>query len=184
VTRKNPDEYVLRSSSGVITFWLGAVVMAGVLAIPLVQADWRLFWFLFAPALLFTWTFWIVLYRPAVYYDPARAIVVNGGRTHVLPWGHVTNVRQAISMVFELDAGKPVQAWGVPAQRRRGIIGSALDRRTRPTHELHQEADLLDSFRRVAPPAPEPVSASWDIVPLAIGAVLVIAVVVEFAVGI
>lgn len=155
-----------------------------IVASPLAQADWHLFWFLFAPALLLAWLFWIVLYRPAVKYDSARAVVINIGRTYVLPWGHVTNVRQGLGMVFDLDVGKSVQAWGVPAPRRRGIIGGAIDRRTRPSNDVDHHANILDGVRRSAQPRSEPIASTWDIVPLAIGAVLVVAVVVEFAVGV
>ena len=115
-------------------------------------------------------------------YDPVRAVVVNAGRRHVLPWGHVTNVRQGLSIMFDLDAGKSVQAWGAPAPRRPGIIAGAIDRRTSPTHDLHHDADILYGVRRAASPSPEAVASTWDIIPLVIGAVLVVAVVVEFAI--
>jgi hypothetical protein len=174
----------MRSVSAVITFWVGAAVMLVVVGIPLVQADWSLLRFLLGPALLLTWLFWIVLYRPAVHYDQARAVVVNIGRTHVLPWGHVAHLRQGIGLMFDLDAGKTVQALGVPAPRRSGIIGSAIDRKTRPTQEFHHDADVLDGVRAAAPESSEPVTATWDTVPLVVGAVLVVAVVLEFALGI
>jgi hypothetical protein len=184
VSRKYPDRYVMRSASSVIAFWVGAGVLLVVIAIPLVQANWRVLSFLLAPALLLAWMFWIVLYRPAVRYDPARAVVVNIGRSHVLPWGHVTNVHQGIGMIFDLDSRRPIQAVGVPAPRRPGIIAGSIDRRTRPTSDLHHEAEILDGVRRAALAASDPIESSWDVVPLVIGAVLVVAVVLEFLIGI
>jgi hypothetical protein len=184
MTRKQPDRYVMRSASAVIAFWVGTVVLLVVVGVPLARADWRLLGFLLGPSLLLIWMFWVVLYRPAVRYDPARAVVVNIGRKHVLPWGHVTNVRQGIGMMFDLDTGKTIQASGVPAPRRPGIIAGAVDRRTRPTHDLNHDSDILDGVRRSASPATEPVVSTWDVVPLVIGAVLVVAVVLEFAIGV
>jgi len=176
--------YTMRSASGVVTFWVGAVVLAVVIGIPLFQADWRLLAFLVAPALLLAWLLWLVLYRPALQYDDSAAFVVNIGRKYVLPWGHVTRVRQGIGLQFDLDAGKPVQAVGVPARRQRGIIAGAIDRRTRPTNDINYNAEILDGVRGAARASDAPIIRSWDIIPLAIGVVLIIAVVVEFAVGV
>jgi hypothetical protein len=173
----------MRSGGSVVAFWVGAVVMLVVVGIPFVQADWSLLWLLLAPSLLLTWLFWIVLYRPAVHYDQARALVVNIGRKHVLPWGHVMHLRQGIGLMFDLDSGKTVQAQGVSAPRRPGIIAGAIDRRTRPTEDFHHQADILDGVRLSAPSSSEPVSSTWDVIPLLIGAVLVIVVVVEVLIG-
>jgi hypothetical protein len=174
----------MRSATAVITFWVGAVVLLVAVGIAFAQADWRLFWVLLGPSLLLAWIFWIALFRPAVHYDQVGAVVINIGRRHVLPWDHVTNVRQGISLTFDLDTGKSVQAWGVPAPRRPGIIAGAIDRRTRPTHDLHHDADVLDGVRQSASAGSEPVSSRWDRIPLVIGAVLVVVVVVEFVIGI
>jgi hypothetical protein len=85
--------------------------------------------------------------------------------------------------MFDLDTGKTVQAVGVPSPRPRGIIGSVIDRRTRPTQEFHHDADVLDGVRLSATPSSEPVASTWDTIPLAVGAVLLAAVIIEFAVG-
>jgi hypothetical protein len=181
---KARSSYVVRSASAVIPFWIGVVALAVVVGVPLFGADWRLFGFALAPALLLAWILWFALFRPAVHYDATKAVVVNFGRTHVLPWGHVTDVRQGISLIFDLDAGKPVSAYGAPAPRRTGNVMGNFDRRTRPVETFHREADLLDGFRRGAPPADAPVTSRWDVIPLVIGGVLAIAVVVEILIGI
>jgi hypothetical protein len=174
----------MRSASSVIAFWAGVVVLAIIVGTSVVTADWRLFAFLIAPALLLAWAFWVVLFRPAVRYDAARVTVINVGRRHVLPWGHVKGVRQALALTFDLDAGKPVQAWGVPARRQRGLIAGTIDRRTRPTVDLNSDAEILDGVRGAALASDEPIVSRFDTLPLVIGAVLIVAVIIEFAVGI
>ncbi|HEU0206630.1 MAG TPA: hypothetical protein VFQ74_08060 [Pseudolysinimonas sp.] len=175
--------YVIRSASVVIPFWMGIAVLAVVVGTPLVRADWQLFGFAAGPALLLAWILWFVLYRPAVHYDGTRAVIINFGRVHVLPWSRVTSVRQGISLIFDLDSGKPVSAFGAPAPRRTGNVAGNFDRRTRPVETFHRDAELLDGFRRSAPPDPTPVTVHWDVIPLAIGVALLIAVAIEVSIG-
>jgi hypothetical protein len=182
--RQVRTSYVVRSASAVLPFWIGLVVLAVVLGTPLALADWHLFGFAIGPALLLAWILWFVLYRPAIHYDAARAVVINFGRVHVLPWGHVTHIRQGISLVFDLDAGKPVSAYGAPAPRRTGNVMGNFDRKTRPVETFHREAELLDGFRRGAAPDAAPVTVSWDVIPLVIGGILAIVVLVEVLIGI
>ncbi|MDP9027493.1 MAG: hypothetical protein M3N46_08035 [Actinomycetota bacterium] len=179
-----PARYTMRSVSAVITFWIGVVALFVVVGAPLLSGDWRVFVFAIGPALLLAWVLWIALYRPAVHYDDARAVVVNIGRTHVLPWAQVTGVRQGIGLLFDLDARKTIIAYGVPAPRPPGNIASVIDRRTRPTHDLNQDADLLEGVRSSATPSTDPIVSTWDVIPLMIGVVLVVVVVVEIVLGI
>jgi hypothetical protein len=182
--KKRAGEYTLRSGSSVVVFWIGAVVMAVVIATPLVMANWRVFAFAIAPALLLTWVLWIVLYRPAVRYDASGAVVVNIGRTHVLPWNRVTRIRQRLGIDFDLDDGGVVKAVGVPPPRRPGNLASNFDRRTRPVYDFSRNAEILEGFRVAAAPVEESVVSTWDLIPLAIGAVLIIAVVLDALIGI
>jgi hypothetical protein len=185
MSRKNrTDEYVLRSSSSVAVFWIGAALMAILIGTPLVRADWRVFAFAVAPALLLTWVLWIMLYRPAVRYDASRAIVINIGRTHVLPWPRVTGIRQRLGIEFDLDSGGVVKAVGVPPPGRPGNLASMLDRRTRPVHDVTRNAEILESVRVAARPGDEPVVSRWDVLPLVIGSALIVAVAVEVLFGI
>lgn len=176
--------YTMRSPSAVITFWVGVVVLAVIVGAPILSGDWRVFGFAIGPSMLLAWLLWIALYRPALHYDEARAVVVNIGRTHVLPWSRVTDVRQGIGLLFALDAGGTITAHGVPAPRPPGNIASAIDRRTRPRYDLNHDADLLESVRRSATPSSDPVVSTWDVIPLLIGAVLVVALAVEIALGV
>lgn len=175
--------YTFRAASAVVTFWVGIAVLVVIVGSPIVNQDWSVAAFALGPSLLLAWMLWIALYRPAVHWDDARVVVVNIGRRHVLPWGHVTNVRQGIGMIFELDAGKPVIAYGVPAPRQAGNIASTIDRRTRPAFDLNRDADLLEGVRRSATPSSDPVVSRWEVVSLSIGVVLVVGVIVEVALG-
>lgn len=176
--------YVLRTTSSVVGFWVGVVILAVVVGTPLVRGDWRLLGFAAAPSLLLAWILWIVLYRPAVRWDAERAVVTNIGRRHVVPWPRVRVVRQTINLVFELHEGAPVRAVGAPPPRRPGNIASNFDRRSRVGYDFHQNATLLESYRQAAPPSDAPVEHRWEIVPLAIGAVLTVVVALQFILGI
>jgi hypothetical protein len=173
------NEYTLRSGSSVLAFWAGAVIIAIVLGVSIVLADWQGVALILLPALLVVWVLWMGLYRPAIRYNESRAVVVNMGRTHLLPWARVETVRQRIGLDFELEGGRIVTAAGVPPPRRVGNVASAFDRRTRPTNYYNTNSEILESVRVAAAPADAPVVSRWDVLPLAIGAVLVIAVAVE-----
>jgi hypothetical protein len=178
---KGTRPYVIRTTSTQVAFWVGTVVLLVVVGTPLVRADWGLFGFVLPIALLIAWLLWILLYRPAVHYDDHGAVVVNIGRIHTLPWGHVLALQQRLNLIFELDNGTSVHAWGAPLPRGPGNVAQNFDRRTRPpVDEFHHNADVLDSYRRVAAPSDAPLSRRYDVVPLAIGAVLIVAVLVEF----
>lgn len=182
--RRRSGGYVLRTTSSVVGFWVGVAILAVVAGTPLLRGDGRLFGFAAAPSLLLVWILWIVLYRPAVRWDAERVVVTNIGRAHVVPWSRVRVVRQAISLVFELHEGAPVRAIGVPPPPRPGNIVSALDRRSRIGYDFHRNATLLETYRQAAPPDDAPVVHRWEVLPLAIGAVLVIVVVLQFTLGI
>ncbi len=182
--KQRAGRYTLRSGSSVVVFWVGAAVMAIIVGTSFAGGDWRVFAFVVAAALLIVWALWIALYRPAVHYDERQAVVVNIGRTHVLPWARVESIRQRLGLDFELEGGRTVTCVGVPPPRRVGNVASALDRRTRPINHYDTNAELLESVRVAAAPNADQIVSRWDALPLVIGAVLVIAVVVEVLVGV
>ena len=182
--KKASDEYTLRSGSSVVVFWIGTIVLAIVVVVPLVSGQLRVFAFAIAPALFLIWALWIALYRPAVQYDSDRAVVTNMGRTHVLPWPRVSRIRQGIGLQFELVGGGHVTAVAVPPPRRTGNVASFFDRRTRPVQDVTRDAEMLESVRVAAAPGTDPVVSRWDLIPLGIGAVLVVAVIIEILIGV
>jgi len=182
---EKPHRYTVRSSSSTLGFLLGAVVVLVLIVAPVVSGQWRLLGFVLPPALLLAWVLWLVLYRPAIHYDEKETVVVNVGRIHVVPWARVERVRQRFSLEFELDrGGKPLQAWGVQPPRRTGNIASMVDRKSRTAPDPDRYVRILEAFREGAAPSDEPVSTRWDLIPLLIGAVLIVAVVIEIAVGV
>jgi hypothetical protein len=181
---KRVGEYTMRPSSSVAVFFIGVVVIAIVIATPLLRADWRVFAFAVAPALTLAWLLWIVLFRPSIRYDASGVVIVNIARTHVLPWPRVISVRQRLGVDFDLDGGVVVSAIAVPPPRRPGNLESLLDRRTRPAYEFSRNAEILEGFRVAASPNDDAAVSRWNVVPLAAGAVLVVAVAIELLVGI
>jgi hypothetical protein len=182
--KKRAGGYTMRSTSSIAVFWIGAVVIAVVIATPLVRADWRVFAFVLPPALTLAWALWVVLYLPSIRYDASGVVVVNIGRTHVLPWPRVTSIRQRLGIDFDLDGGGVIKAVAVPPPRRPGNLATLLDRRTRPAHDFSQNAEILEGFRVAAAPDAGSVVSRWNAVPIAIGVVLILALVIELIVGI
>lgn len=175
--------YTLRSTGSIVTFWVGVAILVFIVVTPIVIGDWRTLGWIVAPALLLAWALWILLYRPVVRYDSTRAVVVNVGRIHVLPWPRVQAVVQRLNLAFHLEDGSTVNAWGAPYPRKHGNLASLLDRGSRTAYDFDKNSHLLEGFRHGAAPTDAPVEHRSDVVPLAIGAVLVVVVVVEIATG-
>ncbi|MGN6325170.1 PH domain-containing protein [Pseudolysinimonas sp.] len=179
-----PHRYTIRSSSSALGFWLGAAVLVVLVGAPLVMAEWRVVGFVLPPALLLGWALWLFLYRPAVHYDEREIVVVNVGRVHTVPWSRVVRIRQRFSLELDFASGRPLQAWGVQPPRRAGNVASMFDRRSRTPPDPDRYVHVLEGFRENAEPGDAPVTRRWDVVPLAIGAVLIAAVIVEIAIGV
>ncbi|CAN5349847.1 hypothetical protein BH09ACT1_BH09ACT1_27010 [soil metagenome] len=174
----------MRSTSSVAVFWIGVVVIAVVIATPFVRADWRVLAFVLPPALTLAWVLWIVLYLPSIRFDANGVVVVNIGRTHVLPWPRVTSIRQRLGIDFDLEGGGVVKAVAVPPPRRPGNLANLLDRRTRPAYDFSQNAEILEGFRAAAAPDDGSVVGRWNAVPIVIGGVLLVALAIELVIGI
>lgn len=174
----------MRGTSSVVAFWVGTAICAIVVGTPIVRWDGRLLAFVLAPALLLLWLLWIVLYRPSIRYDAARAVVVNIGRTHTVPWGRVVVVQQRLGLDLRLDDGRIIGAVGIGPPRRPGNVLSGLDRRDRLEYDFDRNAKVLEGYRIAAASTTDAVTSRWDVIPLLSGAVLLVAVVVEIVVGV
>ncbi len=176
--------YVIRPTSSIVAFWVAVAVLLVVVGVPLFTADWHTFGFVLPLSLFLAWVLWIVLLRPGLRYDAAKAVVTNIGRTHTVPWPRVAGVRQRLNVVFELDTGKSIEAWGAPYPRKRSNVLNGFSKDpAQSEYDFDQRAELLESFRKAAPASDEPVRSRWDVVPLLIGLVLAIAVVLELTLG-
>jgi hypothetical protein len=184
VARSAVHSYVLRESLSTVVFWF-AVALGGVLAgEPLVSGDVTRFATTAPVVALVLWVLWMVLFHPHVRYDEQRVVVTNIGRVHDLPWARVVAVRQNLSLNFELDDGRRINATGVTAPRGRGLVLAGLTRGKLgvSSGDFHQNADALRPIQAAATPTDESVVSRWDTVPLLVGAVLVVACIGVFVV--
>jgi hypothetical protein len=184
VARSLAHSYVLRDTFTSVVFWF-AVALGVVLAgDSLIRGDFARFATTAPIVGLVLWTLWMLLLHPHLRYDDHRAVVTNIGRVHVLPWSRVIAVRQNLNLSFELDGGRRIRATGVTAPRDRGLVLAGLTRGKMGVNstDFHHNADALRPMQAAAKPSDDPVVSRWDVVPLAIGAVLVVAVLVDLAV--
>lgn len=181
MARAAAHSYVLRDTAMSVVFWIACALGVILAGDPLVRGDLALF-AVTAPIVgLVLWVLWMVLFHPHIRYDDERVVVTNIARVHELPWTRVAVVRQNLSLTFELDDGRLVRAAGVTAPRGKGLVLSGLTRGKLGvgSAEFHQHADALRPMQAAARPSDATVVSRWDVIPLTIGGVLVVAVVVD-----
>ena len=173
--------YVLRDTVPTVVFWLAAALGVVLAGDPVLRGDLAGLAATLPFVAVVLWMLWMVLFHPHLRYDEQRVVVTNIGRVHELPWSRVVAVRQNLNLGFELDDGRRIGAVGVTASRGRGLVLSGLTRGKMGagSADFHQHADALTPFRTAAAPSDAPVVSRWDVVPLAIGAVLVVAAAVD-----
>jgi len=184
VARTSAHSYVLRDTLTTVVFWF-AVALGTVLAgDPLVRGDLEQFARTAPIVALVLWFLWVVMFHPHVRYNDHRVVVTNIARVHEMPWSRVVNVRQDLSLSFELDDGRRVRATGVTAPRGRGLVLAGLSRGQMgvSSGDFHRYADALRPIQAAAAPTGDPVVSRWDVIPLTIGAVLAVAVIIDLAV--
>ncbi|QAY70434.1 hypothetical protein [Xylanimonas protaetiae] len=174
---------MIRSTASTATFGVGVAVLAAGLGWLTVRGDRETLAAVVVPALLLAWALWILLYRPAVRYDAVAATIVNIGRVHVLPWARVGEVEQRLNLVFRLDDGRKVDAWGAPYPAKPGLIARRLDRDSAARYDFRTHETALENVRVAAAPSEAPVVSRWDRAPLTAGAVLAAGLVVELVVA-
>ena len=184
MTRAAVHSYVLRDTFTSVVFWFAAAVGLILVADSIVRGDLPLFATTAPIIALVVWVLWMVLFHPHVRYDEQRAVVTNIGRVHELPWSRVVAVHQNLSLGFELDDGRRIRATGVTAPRDRGLVLAGLTRGKFgvSSGNFHQHADALRPIQAAAKNTSDPVVSRWDVVPLTIGAVLVVVAGVDLVV--
>jgi hypothetical protein len=169
-----------RPGSSLVAFW--AVTGFAILLVgdSLLRADWQLFSVSVAPAGLVVWVAWTILYRPIIRFGDDALIVVNPGRIIEVPWRRIRSASQRFQVVLDLDDGSRVTCWGSPFPEKPGVRRPtpAESRQPRPGREI---AGAIEAARNSASGAAAdgPVRRRWDVVPLAIGAALVIGCLVD-----
>lgn len=176
--------YVLRDTVTSVVFWFAVALGAVLIGDPLLRGDVGGFAATAPIVALVLWVLFMVMFHPHLRYDEQRAVVTNIGRVHELPWSRVVTVRQHLNLSFELEDGRRISAVGVTAKRGRGLVLAGLSKGKMGvgSEEFHQNADALRPLQESATRTDDAVVSRWDTVPLAVGAVLLAAVVVDLAV--
>lgn len=184
MARALAHSYVLRDTFMSVVFWIAAALGLVFAGDPLIRGDVARFAAVAPIVALAAWILWMVMFHPHLRYDDDRAVVTNIGRVHELPWSRVVTVRQNLNLSFELDDGRRIRATGVTAPRDRGLVLAGLTRGKMGVNstDFHHNADALRPVQAAATPSDDPVVSRWDVIPLAIGAVLAVAVLIDLAV--
>lgn len=168
----------LRALSSQITFWVAAVVVAYLFVDAVVRAGLvALRWM--PPALLIVWMLWLLLIHSSVRLEPGRLVIRNAARTHEIPWAHVAAILPGPQLYVETTEARRIACLGAPFPRRPGRSRPGSDQRTDPQDEF---IDALDTARAGGSSSAAPVVSRWEPIPLAAGAVLLLATVVVFTV--
>ena len=181
MARASSHSYVLRDTFTTVVFWLAVALGVVLVGDPILRGDLAVVATTAPIIALIIWVLGMVLFHPHVRYDEERAVVTNIGRIHEIPWSRVVTVRQNLSLAFLLDDGRRISAAGVTAPRDRGLILAGLTRGKMGvgSADFHHQADALRPIQAAAAATDDPVVSRWDAVPLAIGAVLAVAVVID-----
>lgn len=165
-----------RATSTVITFWVAVGFATVLVGDAVFRGAWSTVLAYLPPVLLVLWVLWLALWRTSVRALPDRVIVTNLVRIHDVPWSRVAEVRQRGQVTLELDDSRQLVCWGAPFPPKPGA------RRTGRRRPVESFATILDHYRGSAPRSSEPVTRRWDLVAIAPGVVLVLAVIVRLLV--
>ncbi len=169
--------HVLRATSGTIALivagvaalllLIDAVVRAGILEM-LRLAPW---------VLLAVWGVYVLMYASHIAYDRSEVSVQNYLRRTRMPWAHVTDIGLRWQVIFTLDSGDTVPAYGGPVAGRPGRAErrSEKDSARAVPAALRELGELKDAWLDADPPAGSPVvERSWDLPALATLGVIII----------
>jgi len=180
-----PRSYVVRDTGISVAFWLVLAVGVALVADPIIRGNLSQIASTASIVGLVVWALGMVLFHPHVRYDKERVVVTNIGRIYEIPWSRVAAVRQALTLTIELDDGRRIRASGVTAPRDRGLIMGTLTRGKlgAGSLEFHKYADALRLLQDGAATSDAPVVSRWDVKALALGGVLVLAVIAVLVVS-
>ncbi|GAA2011931.1 hypothetical protein GCM10009739_25330 [Microbacterium ulmi] len=164
----------LRATSSLVSFWAAVVIAVLLVGDAAVRGRWDVVAVATAPVLLGVWAMWMLLWRPGIRLEADRAVVINIGRVHELPWSRVEYATQRMQIVFTLDDESTLTAWGGPFSRRPGARGPRMDERG-----TVDAVDVIELTRAAAVPSSDPVRHRWDAIPLTVGLVLAAVVVAQ-----
>lgn len=163
-----------------VSFFAVVVVAVVLLGDSALNGDWVTVIVTAAPTLLVLWGGWILLFRPSIRINRDQVVVHNPLRVITVPWSRVTAVSQRFQVVLELDDGKHVTCWGSPFPEKPGARRQTPQRAGRAliSTDIASKLETARSGARKSP-AGAPVLRRWDVVPVIVGCILVIACAVE-----
>lgn len=172
-----PSAHVLRATSGTIALIVAGVAALLLLVDALVRAG-ILEMLRLAPwVLLAVWGVYVLMYASHIAYDRSGATVQNYLRRTRIPWPRVTDIGLRWQVIFTLDSGDTVPAYGGPVAGRPG----RAERRTakEPARAvpaaLRELSELRDAWQGAEDAIDSPaVERSWDLPALAAIGVIVV----------
>jgi hypothetical protein len=188
---------VLRPSSGIfvtVSIWVVGVVIIGTLVL-VGDGPGSELWPMAPTVGAIAWLTWVLLWWPCVRVAGEGVEVRNPLRTVRIPWSSIVDLDSRGTLVIETP-GRRVKAWAAPpaisSQHRRMSLFAAARARLRansnaPKDDPSADPDVADIIRRVQtgryrlPMTEEPyetVTASWNILVIAVTLVAVVGAVV------
>lgn len=164
--------YSLRARSATISFWIVAIALGVAVISAIASGQIGVIIFTAPGAALFVWLLAVLLLTPGVYYDHDRVVVLNFARVHVLPWSTVARIEQGIDLVFTLNDGRKIHAYGSPYPRRNNGL---MQTKPQPSGRNYDgDTSILEDFRRNARDTGELATHRWDVAVLVTGAILLV----------
>lgn len=109
-----------------MTFAVIAAIALLLVGDAVIRGSWATAVRLGGPATLVVWAAWLILFRPSIRIQDDRAVIVNVGRIIEVPWARVVDIRRKLQLVFELDNGRALEAWGSPFTSKRSARGEPV----------------------------------------------------------
>lgn len=108
----------LRAVQSVVVFVVVAVALVLFLGDLVLKGDWRQTALVAGPMAFGAWLAWLLLIRPSIRVQSDRAVVINVGRITEVPWSAVADIRRRLQLIFDLEDGRTLEAWGSPFPKR------------------------------------------------------------------
>ncbi len=180
--RSGASAHVLRATSGTIALIVAGVVAVALLIDAVVRAGVVEMLRLSPWVLLVVWIVYVLMYASHIAYDGGGATVQNYLRRTRIPWARVTDIGLRWQVIFTLDGGDTVPAYGGPVAGRPGRAErrSAQQPSRAVPAALRELGDLRDAWQGGDPPVAAPgsgateVERSWDLPALVALGVIVI----------
>lgn len=130
----------LRAGSSAAVFAVVCLVVLALLGDAAVRGDLPVAIRIAGVGALVVWAAWMLLVRPSIRVRPDRAVVVNLGRITEVPWGRIVDIRRRLQLIFDLDDGRSLEAWGSPFPKRKLVGKTAQNEDDDPSARVLRSA--------------------------------------------